>query len=65
MFASVIFAVVTALLASLFASIVPSLGVPTKRGSPIARMKSILSEEDNALENVRVLPDTVNELPGF
>ena len=53
----------------LFASLLPvtvaSLGVPIKRGSPIEIIKSILSEEVNALENVRVLPDTVNEEPGF
>ena len=43
----------------------PSVGVPTLRTSPNAIMKSIESDDVNALENVICEPEIVNDEPGF
>ncbi len=44
---------------------VASLGTPISKTLPSAKTKSIESDDANVLENVRVEPETVYELPAF
>ena len=60
-----IFAPVMTSFAILFVVTVPSVGVPTLRTSPNAIMKSIESDDVNALENVICEPEIVNDTQVF